>query len=155
MDNVPTRPPGTKPGKRSGSQLGRQLGEHTNSIPVEERFRRTQVLLADDLVRQRLAKQIVESGFRNRLEDIHAGIFPSSKTGDGDDIVVTSPYGEIPWNRLARISDDEMKQLNKGAVTWMYNFLTDLLSGNCWPLLEALRERDPLSHWDRYTYSSG
>ena len=27
--------------------------------------------------------------------------------------MVTSPYGEIPWNRLARISDDEMKLLNK------------------------------------------
>ena len=148
MDNLPTRPPGTKPGKRPGHRIDRELGEHTKSIPIEERLRRTQELLADDLVLQRLAKQIVESGFRNRLEDIHAGIFPSSKSGDGEDIVVTSPYGEIPWNRLARISDEEMKELNKGAVTWMYNFLTDLLSGNCWPLLEALRERDPLPRWD-------
>ena len=148
MDNLPTRPPGTKPGKRPGNQFGRQLHGHTNSIPVEERLRRTQELLADDLVLQRLAKQMVESAFRNRLEDIHAGIFPSSKTGDGTDIVVTSPYGEIPWNRLARISDEEMKRLNKGAVTWMYNFLTDLLGGNCWPLLEALRQRDPLPRWD-------
>jgi acetyltransferase-like isoleucine patch superfamily enzyme len=89
MDNLPTRPPGTKPGKRPGNQFGRQLHGHTNSIPVEERLRRTQELLADDLVLQRLAKQMVESGFRNRLEDIHAGIIPSSKTGDGTDIVVT------------------------------------------------------------------
>jgi hypothetical protein len=148
MHNLQTRPSVTKPGKQSGNQLRRQLGEHTNTIPKEERLRRTQELLANDLVRQRLAKQIVESGFRSRLEDIQAGTFPSSKTGDGTDIVVTSPYGEIPWNRLARISDDEMKQLNKGAVTWMYNFLTDLLGGNCWPLLETLRERDPLPHWD-------
>jgi hypothetical protein len=148
MENLPARPPRTKRGKQSGNQLRRQLREYTSSIPKQERLRRTQELLADDLLRQRLAKQIVESGFRNRLDDIHAGTFPSSKTGDGTDIVVTSPYGEIPWNRLGRISDEEMKQLNKGAVTWMYNFLTDLLNGNHWPLLEMLRERDPLPRWD-------
>jgi hypothetical protein len=148
MDNLPARPLKSERGQQPGNQLRGQLREYANSIPKEERLRRTQELLADDLVRQRLAKRMVESGFRDRLEDIHAGTFPSSKSGDGTDIVVTSPYGEIPWNRLARISDEEMKQLNKGAVTWMYGFLTDLLNGNHWPLLEMLRERDPLPRWD-------
>src|SRR6266852_2869526 len=38
------------------------------------------------------------------LEDLHAGIFPSSQTGDYTDVKVVSPYGEIAWNRLGRIS---------------------------------------------------
>ena len=40
------------------------------------------------------------------LEDLHAGIFPSSQTGDYTDVKVVSPYGEIAWNRLGRISDE-------------------------------------------------
>ena len=40
------------------------------------------------------------------LEDLHAGIFPSSKTGDYTDVKVVSPYGEIAWNRVSRISSN-------------------------------------------------
>src|SRR5438093_9756136 len=43
------------------------------------------------------------------LEELHAGTFPSSKTGDYTDVKVVSPYGEIAWNQLGRISDEEMK----------------------------------------------
>ena len=76
--------------------LEKQTIEHIASIPARERKKRTRALLTDDLVLQRLAKLIVKQGFRNRLEDIHAGTFPSSKSGDGTDIKVVSPYGEIP-----------------------------------------------------------
>jgi len=38
------------------------------------------------------------------LEDIHAGTFPSSKTGDYSDVKVVTPYGEIPWNSSDPIS---------------------------------------------------
>jgi hypothetical protein len=129
-------------------QLGKQNIEHIASIPVRERKKRTRALLTDDLVLQRLAKLIVEQGFRNRLEDIHAGTFPSSKSGDCTDIKVVSPYGEIPWNRLGRISDEEMKRINKGAVDYVYNFLGNLLYGNLWSVLEKLRDNDPLPYWD-------
>ncbi len=47
------------------------------------------------------------------LEDLHAGMFPSSQTGDYTDVKVVSPYGEIAWNRLGRISDEEMKRLSE------------------------------------------
>ena len=47
------------------------------------------------------------------LEDLHAGIFPSSQTGDYTDVKVVSPYGEIAWNRVGRISDEEMKRLSE------------------------------------------
>lgn len=130
------------------NHLQKQTVQHIASIPARERKNRTRALLTDDLVLQRLAKLIVERGFRNRLEDIHAGTFPSSKSGDGTDIKVVSPYGEIPWNRLGRISDGEMKQINKGAVDYVYNFLANLLDGNLWSLLEHLRDNDPLPRWD-------
>jgi len=122
--------------------------DRVTSIPSRERRKRTRELLADEVVLQRLAKIIVLNGFRNRLERIHAGTSPSSKTGDGTDIKVVSPYGEIPWNKLSRISDEEMKRLNKGAVDYVYNLLSDLLDGNLWPLLEELQQRDTLPNWD-------
>lgn len=52
-------------------------------------------------------------GVRNNtdLEELHAGITPSPKTGDYSDVKVITPYGEIEWNRLSRISDKEMRSL--------------------------------------------
>jgi hypothetical protein len=37
------------------------------------------------------------------IEDLHAGIEPSSQAGDFSDVKVVTPYGEIPWNKLSRI----------------------------------------------------
>ena len=62
------------------------------------------------------------------LEDLHAGMFPSSKTGDYTDVKVVSPYGEIAWNRLGRISDEEMKRLSEDIVNRLYTFLFHLLT---------------------------
>jgi hypothetical protein len=62
------------------------------------------------------------------LEDLHAGIFPSSQTGDYTDVKVVSPYGEIAWNRLARISDEEMQRLSEDVVNRLYTFLFYLLT---------------------------
>jgi hypothetical protein len=58
-----------------------------------------------------LARFLSEDCFRNSiLEDYHSGIFPSTKD-KYKDVVVTSPYGEIPFNELSRISDPEMRKL--------------------------------------------
>ena len=62
------------------------------------------------------------------LEDLHAGIFPSSQTGDYTDVKVVSPYGEIAWNRLSRISDEEMQRLSADVVNRLYTFLFYLLT---------------------------
>jgi hypothetical protein len=62
------------------------------------------------------------------LEDLHAGISPSSQTGDYTDVKVISPYGEIPWNRVGRISDEEMRQLMEDIVNRLYTFLFHLLT---------------------------
>jgi len=60
-----------------------------------------------------LAKMLAVKGVRNDtdLETLHSGIFPSSETGDYSDVKVITPYGEIEWNRLSRISDEEMRSL--------------------------------------------
>ncbi len=57
------------------------------------------------------------------LEDYHAGIVPKSKTGDYTDVKVITPYGEIPWKELSRISNEEIKTLNKEVVNKIYTFL--------------------------------
>jgi|SRR5208337_1250889 len=44
-------------------------------------------------------------------EDLHAGTSPSSASGDYADVTVSSPYGVIPWPKVSRLNDDEMKRL--------------------------------------------
>jgi hypothetical protein len=62
------------------------------------------------------------------LEDLHAGMFPRSKTGDSTDVKVVSPYGEIAWNRVGRMSDEEMQRLSEDIVNRLYTFLFYLLT---------------------------
>jgi hypothetical protein len=38
----------------------------------------------------------------SHLEDLDAGIAPSSATGDYADVTVISPFGSIPWPRVSR-----------------------------------------------------
>jgi hypothetical protein len=71
-----------------------------------------------------LAKSIAVLCVRNTfLEDLHSGITPSSVSGDYSDVKVVTPYGEIPWCKLSRLSDDEMKRLMKEIVDKIYTFL--------------------------------
>lgn len=72
----------------------------------------------------RLAKLMTLHCARNTfVENLHSGTSPVSKTGDYSDVKVVTPYGEIPWNELSRISDDEMKTLNKEIVNKVFTFL--------------------------------
>jgi hypothetical protein len=54
------------------------------------------------------------------IEDIHAGVEPHSQAGDCSDVKVVTPYGEIPWNKLSRISNDEMRAFMKQVVDRLY-----------------------------------
>lgn len=70
------------------------------------------------------ARSMALNCYRNTgIEDLHAGTFPSSRTGDYTDVKVVTPYGEIPWNELGRISDEEMSELNHEVVNKIYTFL--------------------------------
>ena len=74
--------------------------------------------------RAALALVIVETGMRNsRLEELHVGIFPTSAVGDYSDVKVVTPYGEIPWSRLSRLCDEEMKSLMIEVVNRVYTIL--------------------------------
>ena len=60
------------------------------------------------------------------IEDIHAGIEPHSPAGDLSDVKVVTPVGEIPWTRVSRIRDDEMRAFMKQVVDRLYTVLLRL-----------------------------
>jgi hypothetical protein len=103
---------------------------------------------------KRLAKYLAQQCFRNTmLEDLHAGITPDSQTGDYTDVVVRSPYGEIPWPRLSRLSDEEMKALMIDVVNKTYRALTVLFDNRLGgELIKILAQQDFL-RWNEPTLS--
>jgi hypothetical protein len=83
-----------------------------------------QEIRENELLRKRLAKLMALDCFRNsKLEDLHAGTFPSSQAEDYTDVKVVSPYGEIAWSNLSRLNDDEMKTLMIDVVNRCDQFL--------------------------------
>jgi hypothetical protein len=83
----------------------------------------------------------------SRLEDLHAGRVPISRTGDGSDIVVQDGEGNrIPWSEVARIDEDEMRGLMREIVDRLYTFHLRIDD----PLFRAGIERwaAATAHWD-------
>ncbi len=99
---------------------------------------------------RRLAKYAVQQCFRNTvLEEFHTGTAPDSRSGDFSDVVVKTPYGEIPWSGLSRLSDEEMKLLMRDAVNKTYRFLCKLFDERAGgELILRLAERDLVPRWD-------
>jgi hypothetical protein len=82
------------------------------------------------------------------LEDLHAGISPSSASGDYSDVTVSSPCGVIPWPRVSRLNDDEMRRLMIDVVDRRYRLIRTLFDENTGgQLLLSLAHRDPLPQW--------
>jgi hypothetical protein len=121
-----------------------------DAIPLRDRKKMQDSFCRNPKVLERLAKRIVVDCFRNQgtLENIHAGIFPSSATGDFEDVKVVTPYGEIPWNRLSRISDEEMMAMNKTAVNRVYQYISGFATGRLFALCSKLKDIDLLMSWD-------
>lgn len=89
----------------------------------------------------RFSLALVEQCVRNTfLEALHSGMVPDSATGDYSDVKVVTPFGEIPWSQLSRISDAEMKQLMIEITNKVYTFLT-------YP--EDLATLGPASRWNK------
>jgi len=74
-----------------------------------------------------LIRFITEKAIRNSLEDLHTGIFPSTKTNDYSDVKVITPYGEIPWNDISRISDKELRTLMMEIEIKLHNTFSSLI----------------------------
>jgi len=125
--------------------VGLHLGAEMNKTDDAVR-----VFVTDPILQKRLAKYLVHRCFRNSvLEDLHAGIAPDSKTGDYSDVVVCTPFGEIPWRKLSRFDDAEMKTLMIDVVQKSYEFIRELLNdGKNGELLLQLAARDPLPRWE-------
>jgi hypothetical protein len=106
----------------------------------------------DDELRKRLAKFMAQQCFRNtELENLHAGVVAGSMTGDYKDVNVVTPYGEIPWTELSRLSDEEMKVLMIEVVNKTYTFLSMLFgtgSGNIETVLDGLEKVDLVPYWN-------
>lgn len=87
------------------------------------------------------ALALVEQCVRNSsLENLHAGTVPGTATGDFSDVKVVTPYGEIPWTSLSRISDLEMKALMIEVTNKVFTFLTHA---------EELMTLDAAGRWDK------
>jgi hypothetical protein len=106
--------------------------------------------VTDPALQRRLAKYMVLQCFRNSmLEDLHAGTSPCSASGDYSDVTVSSAYGVIPWPKVSRLNDDEMKRLMIDVVDRTYRFINTLFDENTGgQLLLRLAERDPLPQWN-------
>ena len=82
-----------------------------------------------------------------RLEDLHAGIAPVTKTGDYSDVNVVDADGRsIPWNEVSHFDDDTMCRLMRQIVDRLYTF--DAKSSD--PRFVALMDRwsQVAARWD-------
>jgi len=72
----------------------------------------------------KLAKLMGLMCVRNtRIEAIHAGVAPITKTGDYSDVVVLDAEGrKIPWAEVAHFDDDAMRDLMRQIVNRLYTF---------------------------------
>ena len=104
---------------------------------------------------KRVANYLAQQCFRTTmLEDLPSGITPNSQNGDYTDVVVRSPYGEIPWPRLLRLSDEEMKALMIDVVNKAYRALTVLFDNRLGSeLIKILPQQDLLPRWNEPTLS--
>ena len=71
-----------------------------------------------------LAKIMAMMCVRNtKLEDIHAGVVPVSKTRDFSDVMVIDGEGlKIPWTEVSHFDDDAMRDLMRQIVNRIYTF---------------------------------
>ena len=95
-----------------------------------------------------LAKAMAMFCVRNtKLEDIHAGIVPVTRTGDSSDVTVIDANGRrIPWPEVSHFDDDAMRDLMRQVVDRLYTFQE--LIGD--PRMLQLMERwsTVTRHWD-------
>ena len=82
-----------------------------------------------------------------RLENLHAGIVPTSNTGDFSDVMVVDAGGnKIPWNDVSHFDDNEMRELIREIVNRFYTFH---LKGNDPDFRKVINKWAPIAQkWD-------
>lgn len=102
----------------------------------------------NDYSAKQLAIQLALFCVRNTcIEDIHAGIGPSSQKDDLSDVKVVTPHGQIPWTETSRISDEEMRRFMKEVVNKIYTVLLRLDDPAFIERMDAYASR-ATSKWD-------
>ena len=78
----------------------------------------------DDALQSLLIRTMALTCFRNsKLEDIHAGLTPVTKTGDYSDVTVIDADGRrIPWPDVSHIDDEQMRDLMRQVVDRLHTF---------------------------------
>jgi ligand-binding SRPBCC domain-containing protein len=117
---------------------------------VEMNRTSARLLAQNPQILKRLAKYMAQQCFRNTvLEDFHAGITPYSEAGDYSDVVVKTPAGTIPWSKLSRLSDQEMKTLMIDVVNRTYLLLRTLFDEEVGSyLIQTLSQQDLMPNWN-------
>ena len=79
---------------------------------------------SEERIAAKLARVMAMMCVRNtKLEDLHAGRVPITRTGDYSDVFVVDADGrKIPWPEISRIDDDEMGALLRDVVNRLYTF---------------------------------
>lgn len=103
---------------------------------------------AEKRIAAQLAKAMAMLCVRNsRLEELHAGVVPVTKTGDWSDVIVLDADGNrIPWLDVSRIDDDEMRALMRDVVNRLYTF--QLHAGNAALQAEIEKWMSVAGKWD-------
>jgi meiotically up-regulated gene 157 (Mug157) protein len=99
----------------------------------------------------KLAKILAMVSVRNTfLETLHDGETPKTRTGDFSDVKVIDGEGqEIPWKKVSKITDDEMKALMKQVVDRIYTWhlksteLSEVPYVNAWIADTLVKYDDP------------
>ena len=95
-----------------------------------------------------VAKAMAMFCVRNtRLENLHAGIVPATRTGDYSDVTVIDAEGRhIAWPEVSHFDDDAMRDLMRQVVDRLFTF--QQLAGD--PRMLRLMERwsTVTRHWD-------
>ena len=120
---------------------------------MDETREAVKAFINEPVIQQRLAKYLVLECFRtSELERLHAGTVPDSETGDYTDVVVKTPFGEIPWRDLSRFDDAEMKKLMIEVVNRTYTFIHRLFDEETGgELLLRLGAQDLVPQWETPT----
>ncbi len=79
---------------------------------------------AEKRIAAMMAKTLAMMCVRNTgLEDLHAGIVPTTHTGDYSDVRVIDADGrEIGWNEASHLDNDQMRDLMREIVSRLYTF---------------------------------
>ena len=78
----------------------------------------------DDALQSLLVRTMVLVCVRNsKIEDIHAGLTPVTKTGDYSDVTVIDADGRrIAWPDVSHIDDEQMRDLMRQVVDRLHTF---------------------------------